>query len=332
MTGERKPLSSFWTPRYWPVWFGMGLLWLICRLPHRAALAFGRFVGRIAHRIGGSRRAIVRRNIELCFPELSPAERDAVAHDHFEALGMMLIEMGLGRWASDRRLESMTTMRGVEHVREALDAGRGVILLSAHFTTLEIMGRVLALKIPPFDAVFRRNRSEFMTELQRTGRERSAESTIEKRDIKKMVRSLRDKRAVWYAPDQSYNRKGSEVIPFFGVPAMHTTATSTLVAPMSATSRWPASARNSSWRGGRPPVLGATDSKRKPRLSSSLTRCVTIARERPVRSMISEREWARPRRTRSRMATMASRDSSGTGRCFVMSTSYFCLSSAKVRT
>lgn len=206
----------------------MGLLRLICLLPHGAALAVGRALGRIAHLLGGSRRAIVRRNIELCFPELSPEERDALAFQHFKALGMTLIEMGLGRWASDEHLDAITTLRGIEHVQNALAGGQGVILLSAHFTTLEVMGRVLALNIPPFDAVFRRNRSEFMTELQRTGRERSAESTIEKRDIKKMVRSLRNNRAVWYAPDQSYNRKGSEVIPFFGIPTMHTTATSTL--------------------------------------------------------------------------------------------------------
>jgi len=228
MAGERKPLSSYWSPLYWPVWAGMGLLRLICLLPHRAALAIGRLVGRFVHAIGGSRRAVVRRNIELCFPELSHDERDALAFEHFKALGMTLIEMGLGRWASDKHLQSITKLNGIEHVHGALDSGKGVILLSAHFTTLEIMGRVLALNMPPFDAVFRRNRSEFMTELQRSGRERSAESTIEKRDIKKMVRSLRSNRAVWYAPDQSYNRKGSEVIPFFGVPTMHTTATSTL--------------------------------------------------------------------------------------------------------
>jgi len=228
MTGERKPLSSYWSPRYWPVWVGMGLLRLICLLPHRLALATGRVFGRIAHRFGGSRRAIVRRNIELCFPELSPAERDALALDHFKALGMMVIEMGLGRWASDRHLLSIMRLSGIEHVHDALDRGQGVILLSAHFTTLEIMGRVLALNMPPFDAVFRQNRSEFMTELQRSGRERSAASTIEKRDIKKMVRSLRDNRAVWYAPDQSYNGKGAVAIPFFGIPTMHTTATSSL--------------------------------------------------------------------------------------------------------
>lgn len=225
---DRKPLSSYRAPHTWPVWFGMALLRLVCLLPHRASLALGRAIGILAHALGGSRRAIVRRNLELCFPKLSPAERDALAREHFKALGMAMIEMGLGRWSSDRHLASITRLVGVEHVHKALGEGRGVILLSAHFTTLEIMGRVLATEIPPFDAVFRKNRSEFMTELQRSGREVSADSTIEKRDIKKMVRSLRQGRAVWYAPDQSYSRKGAEVIEFFGVPAMHTTATSTL--------------------------------------------------------------------------------------------------------
>ena len=112
MSGERKPLSSYWSPRYWPVWFGMGLLRLLCLLPHRAALAVGSALGRLMHRVGASRRAVVRRNIELCFPDLSPTERDALALQHFQALGMMLIEMGLGRWASDERLLSVTRLRG----------------------------------------------------------------------------------------------------------------------------------------------------------------------------------------------------------------------------
>ena len=86
----------------------------------------------------------------------------------------------------------------------------------------------MALRLPPYDAVYRKNSSEFITELQRSGRERSADTTIEKRDIKTMVRNLRKGRPVWYAPDQSYSAKGAEVIEFFGVPCMHTTATSTL--------------------------------------------------------------------------------------------------------
>ena len=141
---------------------------------------------------------------------------------------MTLIEMGLGRWASDRHLASLTTIKGLEHLHNAVQRGQGVILLAAHFTTIEVSGRVLAMNSPPFDGVYRKNRSAFITELQRSGRERTVAKTIEKRDIKKVIRSLRSGRPVWYAPDQSYNRKGAEIIEFFGVPAMTTTATSTL--------------------------------------------------------------------------------------------------------
>ena len=65
-------------------------------------------------------------------------------------------------------------------------------------------------------------------------------------------------------------------------PSRLVTATSMLVAPRSATSTWPASARNASWRGGRPPVLGPrSPSMTSPRSTSSPTRCATIARPRP---------------------------------------------------
>ena len=228
MAENRKPLHYYLTPRHWPVWLGLGLLRAICLLPHRAALGVGRGIGALAHFAGGSRRAIVRKNIALCFPELSADERDDLARRHFQALGISFIEMGLGRWASDAWHLGMTRIEGLEHLRKAAESGRGIILLTAHFTTLEISGRALKLTCPPFEAVYRKNRSEFITELLRTGREVSAASTIEKRDIKAMIRSLRSGRMVWYAPDQSYDRKGSAVIPFFGVPAMHTTATTTL--------------------------------------------------------------------------------------------------------
>jgi KDO2-lipid IV(A) lauroyltransferase len=225
---ERKQLRSHVAPRYWLIWIGMGLLRLAVMLPHGAGLALGRRIGRLAHAVGGSRRAVVRRNLALCFPEQSVAERHELAKRHFEALGMSLIEMGIGRWASDRRIRRLMTLEGVDHLQSALAEGKGVILLSAHFTTLEASGRALAFESPPFDAVYRKNRSDFITELQRTGREVSADATIEKRDIKKMVKSLRSGRPVWYAPDQSFDRKGAVVVEFFGVPCMHTTATSSL--------------------------------------------------------------------------------------------------------
>ncbi len=225
---ERKPLGLYLSPRYWPIWAGMGLLRIVVALPHRVGLAVGRSIGRLAHLFGGPRRAVVRRNLALCFPELTQLECQALAKRHFESLGMSLIEMGIGRWSSDRKIHRLMSLEGLEHFRAAVADGRGIILLSAHFTTLEASGRILAFESPPFDAVYRKNRSDFITELQRTGREVSADATIEKRDIKKMVKSLRSGRPVWYAPDQSFDRKGAVIVRFFGVPCMHTTATSSL--------------------------------------------------------------------------------------------------------
>jgi len=227
-TFERRPLSHYWAPKYWLTWMGLSFLWATCQLPYRWQMGVGRLIGRLAHRLSAKRRAITRRNIELCFPDLSAAERNQLALQHFESLGISLMEMGLGRWASDEKLCAMTTISGAEHIQETLDDGFGVILLSAHFTTLEISGRVLSLNCPPFDAVYRRFRSDFTTEVMASGREVSARRVIEKNDIKSMVRSLREGIPVWYAPDQSYHLKQSALLPFFGVPAMTNTATGVL--------------------------------------------------------------------------------------------------------
>ena len=225
---ERKPLYHFWTPNHWPIWFGLLLMRLSCLLPYRVQLGIGKWLGRIGHRLVSQRRAIVRRNLALAFPEMSIDDRNALAPKHFEALGASLMELALARWGSDKKHLSLARIEGVEHIERAVSEGRGIIFLSAHFTTSEISGRVLKLNCPPFDLVFRRFRSEFLTEIIRTSREVPGRGTIEKNDIKRMIRSLRAGTPVWYAPDQSYNRKQSAVIPFFGVPAMTNTATSAL--------------------------------------------------------------------------------------------------------
>ncbi|MDH5214503.1 MAG: lipid A biosynthesis lauroyl acyltransferase [Gammaproteobacteria bacterium] len=224
----RPSLSRYWTPRYWLLWPGIGLLRLSCFLPYRWQIALGKWLGRVAFRLAGKRRAITRRNIEICFPELSSSQHGATALAHFESLGASIMEMALGRWAKEEKLLAMCHVEGAEHVWKFADQGIGVILLSAHFTTLEICGPALRNCLPPFDAVYRRNKNELITELLRSCWERSARRTIEKNDIKSMIRSLRDGVPVWYAPDQAYNRKQSALLPFFNIESMTNTATSTL--------------------------------------------------------------------------------------------------------
>ena len=52
--------SSFLLPRFWPLWLGLGLLWLLTRLPYRALLWLGRRLGGLMSRFAGSRRRISR--------------------------------------------------------------------------------------------------------------------------------------------------------------------------------------------------------------------------------------------------------------------------------
>jgi KDO2-lipid IV(A) lauroyltransferase len=45
-------------------------------------------------------------------------------------------------------------------------------------------------------------------------------------DLRGLVRGLRGNAAIWYAPDQGKRSKSSQILPFFGVPAITNTATS----------------------------------------------------------------------------------------------------------
>ena len=224
----RRPLYTFWTPSYWPIWFLLALLRLVCLLPHKARLAVGFGLGRLLHSLSSTRRAIARRNIELCFPELSVEERNTLVRKHFACIGASLIEMGIGMWASDREMQRLTRVNGCENVLNALEEGHGVIMVGAHFTALEASGRVIKIDLPPYDVVYRKLRNPFINQIVLRNRQTSAREAIERSDIRGLIRNLRNGIPVWYAPDQEVRGKTAELVPFFGVPCMMTTAIGTL--------------------------------------------------------------------------------------------------------
>lgn len=82
-------------PRYWLLWLGIGFLWLLVQLPYPVIYRLGTALGRLAMRVMKSRARIARRNLELCFPEMSAADREALLVKNFESLGMGLMETGM---------------------------------------------------------------------------------------------------------------------------------------------------------------------------------------------------------------------------------------------
>jgi KDO2-lipid IV(A) lauroyltransferase len=144
---SRVPLYRFFGPRFWAIWLGLGLIRAMNVLPLRAQLAVGRALGRLAYRFARRDRRIALINIRMCLPGLSDTESEELVREHFESLGCTLLETGLVWWASDERLRSLIQFEGEEHLRAALAKGRGALMLSAHFTTLEMGARALTLLV-----------------------------------------------------------------------------------------------------------------------------------------------------------------------------------------
>ncbi len=225
MDQDSVPLYRFLGPRYWLLWAALGAVRLLTWLPMTGQRAAGWVIGRVSYWLVAERRRIAAINIDLCFPELTPGERKQRVKAHFHSLGMSVIETGMCWWASDRRVRSRVTYTGLEHLEAALARGNGAILLTGHFTTLDLGGRFMTL-VAPIAAMYRQADNPLMEEIMRRGRDRAADAVIVKQDVRGMLRHLKANRAIWYAPDQSHRRQNFAVVPFFGVPAATNTATS----------------------------------------------------------------------------------------------------------
>jgi KDO2-lipid IV(A) lauroyltransferase len=207
-------------------WLLYALMRSIVRLPFSWQLRLGKWLGRVAHATLGARRHVAERNIEACFPELSPEERARLVLQHFEALGASLVEMAMGWFGAEERVRSLVTIEGAEHLRAALDKGRGVILFSAHFTTFELFWPALAPLCTRLCGMYKWQRNPVMNKVMTEGRSRSYSVLFDKNNVREMFRQLHANSVVWYASDQSYGGKSSALLPFFGVPAMTNTAIS----------------------------------------------------------------------------------------------------------
>jgi Kdo2-lipid IVA lauroyltransferase/acyltransferase len=196
-------------------------------LPYRVLYGLGCFVGAVVYRLPGSFRRTAERNIELCFPGLSAEQRRQLLRAHFRSLGIGLFETAISWWSSNARVLRLSRLEGEEHLQAALARGKGAILLSAHFTTLEIGACVLCATLPT-NIMYRPTSNLVLEAFLMRNRARKTRRAIRRDDIRTVVTALKSNEPVWYAPDQAYRKKGAQMVPLFGIPAATNTATSRL--------------------------------------------------------------------------------------------------------
>jgi KDO2-lipid IV(A) lauroyltransferase len=204
----------------------LGLVWLLHWLPLSVLAQVGRLVGRALHLFGRSRRQVALRNVELCLPELRPAEHRALVREHFQWLGRSALERGLLWYASPERLRRLIHVEG--DVGLADRSERPVMWLVPHFMALDVAGsatqlfqRRLVASIyqaqsnAVFDAVIRRGRLRFG----------QGEVFARSESALPLVRAIKRGYAFFNLPDMDFGPRDAAFVPFFGVPA------ATLLAP-----------------------------------------------------------------------------------------------------
>ncbi len=212
-------------PRTWPTWLGIGLLWFVAHLPAALARPLFAAIGSLAGLLARRRRHVVTRNLALCFPELDETARATLRRRFFRSFGIGVYEFLRGWWGSLGRYARTARIEGLEHVQAAHAAGRGVLLLSGHFVSFEMCGRVLCERTA-VAAMYRPYANPAFEWAVLRGRLRYVVAMFRRTELRAVVRHLRAGGLVWYAPDQDLRSNDAVFAPFFGVAANTITATS----------------------------------------------------------------------------------------------------------
>ena len=220
---KHKPTSA-WHIRYWPIWIVLGLLWLITRLPYHWQMQIGRIIGRGIMRFGHKAKYVTETNIRLCFPQLNSTQQQLLVTKNFESLGMGIIETALGWWAPAHKIQHLAHPHGLEHLTNALKQGRGALLVTAHFSSLYLVGRLISHYLP-FAVMYHAQTNPVLTKVTQSSINKIFVEIIKREDLRGMIRCLNKNIPIWYMPDVDPGIRNSVFVPFMGVPAATVTAT-----------------------------------------------------------------------------------------------------------
>ncbi|WP_020208936.1 LpxL/LpxP family Kdo(2)-lipid IV(A) lauroyl/palmitoleoyl acyltransferase [Gilvimarinus chinensis] len=216
-------------PRYWLFWLGAGVWFLLAQLPYRWQMWLAKKAAPLLY-LNKKRINYGRINLQHCFPDLSEQEREVMLKKNAESMSAAMFETGIGWFWPQWRLRKLHRITGKEHLEQAEKDGVGVLLLTTHFSTLDIGSAFLGCNTE-FDGLYRPHSNAVYDYLQRKGRESYCKSgiAIPRDSVRTMIAHLRRGRAVWYAPDRDLGPKNSVFVDFFGVPTAMITATSKIV-------------------------------------------------------------------------------------------------------
>ena len=206
----------------------LALLWLLHWLPLPVLAAIGDGVGRLLWVLARSRRRIALRNLEMCLPEKSVAEREDIARRNFRWIARSILERGILWYASAERLRRLIHIEGdVKFAENHPDTP--VMWLVPHFAGLDVAGSTTQVyQTRGVCSVYQKQSNEVFDRAILKGRIRFGQGAIYSRHEKALplIRGIKRGWAFFNLPDMDFGAAEAVFVPFFGVPAATLTAPS----------------------------------------------------------------------------------------------------------
>ncbi len=213
--------GEFLHSRYWGLWAALACLRALHWLPRRVSAFVAARVGDINCWMSRKRRRIARINLQLCFPEWTARQRRCCLRRHFRAAAQCTFDYGLLWWAPRARLERLVRLVGRQHYQPHHDAGRNIIILTAHFVSLEIGAAALQRHYRGFGLV-KPARNKLIDWYMTRGRKRFGQGIqlfLRDRGLRPVVRAIRHGLDFYYLPDEDFGPEQSVFVPFLGIEA-----------------------------------------------------------------------------------------------------------------
>ena len=189
-------------------------------LPRSWCLKLGRGLGTLTYRCDRHHRNIALANLRQAFgKEKGPAELRAIARDSFRRFGETVADIFKLFYWKPADIAALIDIEGRENLADAVAAGKGVLLFSAHIGNWEVGSAVIS-KAGKFSVIARALDNPLLDRALLKFREGMGAQVIYKQQAaKKILQALRDREIVAILVDQNVLRREAVFVDFFGRPA-----------------------------------------------------------------------------------------------------------------
>lgn len=199
---------------------GLHLCSLITRyMPEAIAYGFAKYSARLGYRIAGKHRKIALEGLRTAFGnEKTKDQIEKIAKDCFTFMAKSGVEL-MFLMERPGLIRKKVSFVGKENLDAALNKGKGVILISAHFGNFPLMMSRLSLEGYKIAGIMRYMRDEKAEKIFYEKRQRVGIKTIysqpRKVCVEESIRTLRNNELLFIPLDQNFGT-GGIFVDFFG--------------------------------------------------------------------------------------------------------------------